>query len=200
MALILFAYDATYREVVGLPDWEMTSLYAVNASAGDDYPPLSPDENRERERLMMRELLKDRFHLQLHTEARQVKVLEMSVEPGPLRMKQVPAPVTPEAVGLSMGNAEGHIIGKRTMAKFAKDVGLLIRQPVIDKTNLPGYYDLNFSYHAPTTGAPPQPGLGPDGIALFFTAMKDQFGLRFSGATGAVTYWVVDHIEPPSAN
>ena len=202
MGLILFAYDATYWQVLGLPDWGMTSLYAVNTSVGDDYPQLSPDENRERQRLMMRELLKDRFRLQLHTEIRQENVLKMSVEPGPLRVKQVPAPVTPEAVGFVMGNAEGRIIGKRTMADLAKAVGLLIRQPVIDDTKLPGYYDLNFGWKAPpSVGAPPpQAGLGPDGIALFMTAVKDQFGLRFSGATGPVTYWIIDHVEQPSEN
>ena len=202
MNLILFAYDATYWQVLGLPDWGMTSLYAVNASAGDDYPQLPPDENRERQRLMMRELLKDRFRLQLHTETRQEKVLKMSVEAGPLRVKQVPAPETPEAVGLRIGNGGGSIIGKRTMAKFARDIGVLLQQPVIDDTKLPGYYDLNFRWNAPpSAGAPPpQPGLGPDGVALFMTAVKDQFGLRFSGATGPVTYWVIDHLERPSEN
>jgi uncharacterized protein (TIGR03435 family) len=88
------------------------------------------------------------------------------------------------------------------MADFARGVGLLLQQPVIDDTNLPGYYDLNFTWNAPpSAGAPPpQPGLGPDGVTLFLTAMKDQFGLRFSGGTGPVTHWVIDHIERPSEN
>jgi uncharacterized protein (TIGR03435 family) len=32
------------------------------------------------------------------------------------------------------------------------------------------------------------------------TAMKEQAGLRFSGATGPVEYWRIDHIERPTEN
>ena len=30
--------------------------------------------------------------------------------------------------------------------------------------------------------------------------LEDQLGLRFTGATGPVEYWIIDHIEQPSEN
>jgi uncharacterized protein (TIGR03435 family) len=203
--LILFAYDVVRPAdtlLPALPDWAKTKRYAVNAAAGDTPPPSSGDE-RQRMRLMVREMLKDRFHLQLHTEPRQETILKMSLEPGRVRLKDVLPPASPAPTGISIGNSGGRITGTMTMATFIQNVSGLLKQQVLDETNLKGYYDMAFAWTAPPppAGAPlPGRGLGPDGISLFITTMKDQFGLRFSAATGPVDYWVIDRLDPPTDN
>ena len=205
VGLILFAYDIRHADtrLLGLPDWK-AKRYAVSASAGDDFPRLSPEENRERVILMVREMLADRFRLRLHTEVRQETALRMTVEDGGRRLKEVAAPVPPEQEGranLAMGNASGALIAtKVTIATVARSFGTLLRMDVIDATGLTGYYDFNFRWKAPPdpNALPPSPGLGPEGQALFFTTMKDQFGLRFSRESGPAQYWIVDHVEPPA--
>src|SRR5678816_3396461 len=72
--LVSYAYDVKDpgRRLIGVPKWDR--LYSVNAKAADDFPVLPPKENAEQVRLMVRNLLRDRFKLQLHTETRQEDV------------------------------------------------------------------------------------------------------------------------------
>ena len=102
-----------------------------------------------------------------------------------------------------MGDSQGHLTGKGTVTNFAQTAAVLLRQMVIDETNIKGFYDFELRWTAPPPlpGTPPPPNtLGPDGIALFMTTVKERFGLRFTGATGPVEYWVIDHIEQPTEN
>ena len=207
VALITFAYGVKQPDsrLLGLPSWKTTG-YVVSAKAADDFPILAPDENQEQVRLMVREMLADRFRLKIRTEIRQETVLKMSVDPGGLRLKAVAAPVPPERegrAGLAMGDNGGRMIGtKVTMAGIASAAGTLLRQDVYDETGLKDYYDFNIRWTAPSVpnAPPPSPRLGVEGIALFMTTMQDEFGLRFSRATGPVQYWIVDHVEMPSDN
>jgi uncharacterized protein (TIGR03435 family) len=204
MLLIAFAYEVKQplSRILGLPDWT-TASYDISAKAGEDLPLLSPAENRRQVRLMVQQMLAERFHLKLHSEVRQETILKMSVDPGGLRLKEVAAPVPPSQEGrpgLAMSDSGGRFIGtKVTMAAIASSAGTLLRQDVYDETGLKGYYDFNIRWTAPSVpNAPPPSGrLGPDGMALFITTLKDEFGLRFSGESGQVQYWIVDHIEPP---
>jgi uncharacterized protein (TIGR03435 family) len=208
MLLITFAYDVRQPQsrILGLPGWTATTSYEVSARAADDFPLLSPDENRRQVRQMVQQMLADRFHLKLHSEVRQETVLKMSVDPGGLRLKEVAAPIPPEQEGrpgLAMSDSGGRFIGtKSTMAGIASAAGTLLRQDVADETGLKGYYDFNLRWTAPSdpNAPPPSPQLGPAGMALFLTTLKDEFGLRFSRDTGPAQYWIVDHIEPPTEN
>jgi uncharacterized protein (TIGR03435 family) len=205
ISLIAFAYGVRNPDarLLGLPAWR-TTRYAVAAAAGDDFPALAPEQNLEQVRLMVREMLADRFRLRLHEETRQQTVLRMSVGKGGLRLKEVPAPVPPEQEGrvnLALGDDGGRMIAsKATMAALARSFGVLARQEVLDETGLKGYYDFDLRWSAPPVPNEPPPGgrLGPAGIALFMTTLKDEFGLQFSSATGPVQYWNVDRIEPPA--
>jgi len=67
-SLIVFAYHIpAYFQLTGLPDWATRQSYSTSAKPARDFPALSPDENTEQVRLMMRALLAGRFHLKLHT-------------------------------------------------------------------------------------------------------------------------------------
>ena len=92
--LIAFAYEVRQpnSRLLGLPAWATTTTDEVSAKAGDDFPQLSFEENRKQVRLMVREMLADRFGLRLHAETRQETVLKMSLDPGGRRLKEVAAP------------------------------------------------------------------------------------------------------------
>ena len=205
MSLIAFAHGVRHPDsrLLGLPAWR-TTRYAITATAGDDFPALTAEDNREQVRLMMRAMLADRFRLRLHEETRQQAVLTMSVGKGGLRLQAVPAPVPPEQEGrvnLALGDDGGRMIAKKaTMAGLARAFGVLARQEVLDETGVTGYYDFDLKWSAPPAANEPPAGarLGPAGHALFMTTLKDEFGLEFSGTRGPVQYWIVDHIEPPA--
>jgi uncharacterized protein (TIGR03435 family) len=207
VSLITTAYQVSYPDyrLLGLPAWK-TTRYAVSAKAADDFPLLSPADNEEQVRLMLREMLADRFRLRLHTEMRRETVLKMTAERGGVLVKEVAPPVPPETEGrvnTALGDNGGRIIGKKaTMAGIARVAGLWLKHDVIDDTGLKGYYDFDIRWTAPSdpNRPAPSPRLGAEGIALFQSMSKEQFGLSFSRETGPVQYWIIDHVEPPTAD
>jgi len=194
------------QRVEGLPDWAKQNRYAISAVPAQDFPSLNAAENEKRVRLMIRAMLEDRFHLQLHTETRQEQVLALEVAKGGFRFKEVNPPMPTEnegQVGAAIGDDGGRIGGnKSTISGLAKTLSIFFERPMIDRTGLKGYYDFRVSWMAPESldGQPPAPTLGAEGFALLIKVLKDQFGLQVRKATGPVKYWVVDHIEPPTGN
>jgi len=88
-----------------------------------------------------------------------------------------------------------------TMAQFAA-IGLPpfvgSDHPIVDKTGLPGTYDVVIE----SVPQNPPPGFqpDPDGPSLV-EALKDQLGLKLeSGATAEIQTIVIDHIEEPTPN
>ncbi len=75
-------------------------------------------------------------------------------------------------------------------------------RPVIDQTGLSGYYDFTLSF-APEL----PPGVDPDKLPPEFAdrpslieAVREQLGLKLTPQRGPVPYYVIDHVEKPSAN
>jgi uncharacterized protein (TIGR03435 family) len=192
-------------QLAGLPNWAKDQAFEVSAKPAPDFPALSSAENYQQVRLMLRAMLADRFHLQLHTETRQVPVYNLELAKGGIKIKEVDPPVPPATEGpafAAYGDDGGRIIGnKSTMAGIAKSLTIMLSRPVADQTGLKGYYDFDVKWSAPDTpGRQPSAGFGAEGAALLFSTLQDRFGLRLASATGPVEYWVVDHLEPPTDN
>jgi uncharacterized protein (TIGR03435 family) len=197
MIAIAYNIKTPSLQLSGLPKWAQDRSFAVAAKPAADFPALPPAGNFEQVRAMLRAMLEDRFHLQLHTEERQERILSLEVAKGGIKIKEVDAPVPPVQegpVGAAVGDDGGRIIGqKSTMAGVAHTLAIFIKRPVVDNTGLKGYYDFDFRWTAAE-------GLGPDGIGLLRSAVEDRLGLRIRTITGPVMYWVVDHVEPPTEN
>jgi uncharacterized protein (TIGR03435 family) len=75
--MIAFAWQVKNpsTQLAGLPKWAQEESYAIAAKPAPGFPDLPPAENREQVRLMLRAMLADRFHLQVHTETRTEPVL-----------------------------------------------------------------------------------------------------------------------------
>jgi uncharacterized protein (TIGR03435 family) len=205
--MIAFAYDVRFPDIqlLGLPNWEKSQTYAVVAEPAQGFPSLTPGENQKLVRLMMRAMLADRFHLQVHSETRQEAIFKLEVAKGGIKIKEVDPPVPPAKegnVGAAMGEGDGRMIGKRsTMVGLATALTIFLKRPVVDQTGLKGYYDFDVRWSAPAQdGQPPSAAFGTEGAGLLISNLRDQLGLRFTKTTGPVEYWVVDHVEPPTAN
>jgi uncharacterized protein (TIGR03435 family) len=201
--MIAFAYKVSgYQQLVGLPKWADTQSYAVSAKPAGGFPELPPNENLEQVRLMMRAMLADRFHLQLHTETRQESIFNLEVGRGGFKLKEVEPPVPPAKegyVGGAMGDDSGRLIGtKSTMVGLARALNVFLRRPVVDRTGLTGYYDFDVKWRSAEPRDESQ--CGADCLGMLISNLQDQFGLRLVKTTGPVPYWVVDHVEPPTAN
>ena len=134
---------------------------------------------------------------------RKEDVVIMTVDKGGLQLKQVAAPVPPERPGrfnAAMTDSGGRLIAQKgTMRDLAQAATIFLKQEVVDQTGLTGYYDADLRWTAPA-GAAPTAGLGPEGINLFLTELREQFGLRFTKGTALLEYWIIDHVEPPTEN
>ena len=209
--MIAFAYDMKNvnlgEQVGGLPNWAKNQVYTVAAKPAPGFPELPPAENNEQVRLMMRAMLADRFHLQLHTETRQRPIFKLEVAKGGIKIKEVDPPVFPakEApVGAAMQNDGGirMVANKSTMAGLARALAIVMDRPVVDETGLKGYYDFDVRWSGPEAAgqAPDTQFGGAELIGLLISNLQNQFGLHLASATGPVEYWVVDHVEPPTDN
>jgi uncharacterized protein (TIGR03435 family) len=202
-SMIAFAYNVqNSRQLTGLPKWAQEESYSVAAKPAEGFPVLTPAQNREQVRLMMRTMLADRFHLRVHTETREETVFYLEVAKGGIRIKEVEAPLPPVKelpVQLVLGDNGGRMIGeKSTIESIARAIALWLKRPVTDRTGLKGYYDFDVRWNAQGQSASDE--LGPAGLGLLIAMLPDQLGLRLAKAIGPVEYWVVDHVEPPTGN
>src|SRR5579884_2298740 len=192
--MLQFAYHIpSFIQLTGLPDWAKEQSFSVIAKPSEDFPQLPPEENVEQVRAMMREMLATRFHLKLHTESREQKVLKLQVARGGLKIKAVDPPVPPQKEGLpglAAGNSGGRMIGNKvTMARIAKALTAILHCPVLDETGLSGYYTFDVKW----TAAEPVneavfTGLGPEGVSAIMTGLNDLLGLRLASGTGTINY------------
>jgi uncharacterized protein (TIGR03435 family) len=205
-SMIAFAYTVPNASMalVGLPKWAEDESYAVAAKAAPSESALSPAANREQVRLMMRSMLAERFHLKVHTEVRQERVLRMQVAKGGIKLREVDPPVPPTGPGpvnAAVGNDGGRMIGKRsTMAGMASMLMVFLKRPVIDETGSKGYYDFDLKWNAGDGGSTVGDGFGAEGAGLLVSALQNLVGVRLVNGTGPVKFWVVDHVEAPTEN
>jgi uncharacterized protein (TIGR03435 family) len=205
--LIYFAYDLRYAfQLSGLPSWANGRSWSISAKPAEGFPLLPAAENREQVRKMVRAMLADRFHLQIHSETRQEAVYELVVSKGGIKVKQAEAPKEPEQEGYvnaALSDRDGRMVAeKASMGRLGLMLAIWLKRPVIDKTGLTGYYSYDITWKAPdrADGTRPPESLGADGIALLISTVQDRIGVQMRKTTGPVEYWVVDHVEAPSGN
>jgi uncharacterized protein (TIGR03435 family) len=210
--MIALAYDmknvSLDKQIVGLPNWAKDQSYSVEAKAGDGFPALSARENQEQVRLMMRSMLAERFHLNLHTETRQETIYKLEVSKGGVTLKEADPPKAPakeNPVGAALENDGGvrMVATKSTMAGLAAALQLLTGRPVVDETGLKGCYDFDVRWKGPVLAEGQRPETqfgGPELAGVLISNLQTQFGLRLTKGSGAVEYWVVDHVEQATGN
>ena len=78
--------------------------------------------------------------------------------------------------------------GTAAVGAIGRAAGTLLRQDVTDDTGLMGYYDVDLRWTGPPdpNASPPSGRLGPAGMVLFMSTLKDQLGLRFTREPGPV--------------
>jgi len=206
-SMILFAYDIpSFAQLTGLKGWAQDQAFSVAAKPAEGFPLLSPKENREQVRVMMREMLESRFHLKVHTDIREERTLKLEVRHGGLKIKRVDPPVPPEKEGVvnaAAGDSGGRMIGKKvTMAGMASALTAILRRKVLDDTGLKDFYDFDVKWSTPepADGQKVASGLGNEGVVALMDALQDLLGLRLTSGVAPIKYWVVDHVEKPTAN
>ena len=209
------------REVIGGPDWVDSDRWEVMAQAKGEL--VGPDGFPGPAFTMLRNLLAERFRLQVHEEKRErsVYLLEF-VRPdrrlgAQLRRSTIdcaaiardeaqgkppagpPGQQRPCAVAVPPGQLRASAV---TVSALANVLSSFVGRPVVDRTGLDGAFDieLEFSPESRPGFLPPEPGAAPpsgDGPSLF-TAIQEQLGLTLVTGRAAVDVLVIDRAERPT--
>ena len=199
--LVAAAYDLAPEAIGGGPSWVDSDRWEILAKTPGDVRP-TPDEQMS----MLRQLLRDRFALSFHREAREFAIFALTVAPEGPKLKQTTIsadarPQGPPLVAFVMAPTVVRLPARYlSMAEFAS---LLQRspldRPVADRTGLPGRYDFDLEFAPDESlwgGLLPRPE-NSDKPGLI-RAMQEQLGLNLESARGLVDSIVIDHVERPT--
>jgi uncharacterized protein (TIGR03435 family) len=185
--LLRAAYELGESRITG-PDWLDSDRYDLLARAPQGVPDseLMP---------MLQALLKDRFHLAVHREMKEMPVFDMVVAKGGLKIwpydpaRPVPKPPLPAHVTSAMVASNGVV----TMPQLAIRLTLSAGRPVLDKTGLEGRYGF-FLFYTMLTAQSDDAAAG-SGPPDFFAAVEQQLGLRLDPKKESIEILVVDRAD-----
>jgi uncharacterized protein (TIGR03435 family) len=207
--LVTVAYGIA-RYQLAAPDWLSEARFDIAAKVPDG-------ATREQFRIMLQNLLAERFALRTHREKKEVPGYELTVAKGGPKMTESPgeAPPVPTASRSAGGPAvdqdgfpilpagrfrssagnNGHSrirFADISMGEFAQNLSAQTGQPVTDATGLKGKYDLTISWVTDSLA-----DIGP----TLPRALQEQLGLKLDSKRGSIEVLVVDRIEKvPTSN
>jgi uncharacterized protein (TIGR03435 family) len=213
--LIRRAYDLPrFDRVLGGPEWIDTERYDFTGRAETES--LVP-----RRMLMLQAFLAERLKLVVRREARDMPAFALVLARsdgrlGPrLQRSQMdcaaviegrrggtPPPTPPGARPVCSGRGSlGSITaGGITIAQLAERISGNAGLPVIERTGLSGYFDLDLNWLPDDVALlVERQGRIPEGPRLA-TALEEQLGLRLEPSRGPIEVLVVDRVERPTEN
>jgi uncharacterized protein (TIGR03435 family) len=176
--LIMRAYDVQSFQVSG-PSWMESQRFDIVAK-------VPGGATKEDARIMLGNLLADRFKLKLHKGSKEISIYELVVAKGGIKIKEAAQTAAASAEGAgeptprgkdgflrtphgqlgiqAMGNGRMRMQGDAvTMARLTDLLAMALGRPVVDKTGLTGAYDVTADFSPEGTGPGPKgpaPGEG----------------------------------------
>lgn len=196
--LVAEAYQLTEHQLLGAPGWIGSDRFTLEAKT-------DARANENEIRLMLQELLSDRFKLVASHGTRRMRIYALTVRrngSGPVRYQVNAEAENPGPSGFQKADAavEGHTGGRfaafpgTTMELFARSLSKLrgaqpasslLGRPVLDRTGLQGLFNLQLAWNDDDD---------------FMTALQDELGLRLESEQAEVDVLTIERIEKPSAN
>jgi uncharacterized protein (TIGR03435 family) len=199
--LISLAYEIEPDKVLGGPNWLDWTRFDVLAKA-----PLAATQNDLR--LMLQELLADRFKLKVRMDTRLMPAFALSADKGKARMKAASGADQPACQNVRQYTAPSATVEylvischNMTMGAFAQVLrgiggGTYLADPVVDQTGLTGAWDFDLKW----TPRPRLAQAGADGITLF-DAIDKQLGLKLEAHTAPLPVLRIESVnDTPTPN
>jgi uncharacterized protein (TIGR03435 family) len=213
--LVRLAYDLpNYR--IAWPerlDESRYELYSISAT----FP---KGTNAAEIRGMLQELLDSRLALRTHLVKKEISAYEAKLAPGGLKMHHSdydpakdsdPSDPNDEAqreernhYTIFQGREGWHITGIISMNQLTAMLGTDLGEPMVDKTGVAGYFDIDFTWKRPYV-APTLPGQQsvtgeapvPEGAknATLFPALEQQLGIKAERTKLAIDVLTIDSVQ-----
>jgi uncharacterized protein (TIGR03435 family) len=212
MGLIAEAFGVRADQITG-PAWLSTERYDIVAN-------IPQGATKEDFKLMLADLLRERFRLRFHMASKVRPIYALRVgKNGPKikpTVRRTDAATLPSGVTRAV-DAQGcpilppdyeGMLGRATpnpseMCWSAQDVAIANlarlleqpagRRPIIDETGLTGRYD--FKIRMQWMGRAPDAGVSLDAVPTVFTAVEEQLGLKLEPSTTSFPELIIDSIE-----
>jgi len=189
IGMIAFAYDMPFDRITG-PGWLYDECYDIAAKFDPD------TTTRDTLRLMMQNLLAERFKLALHHEQKPTPVWALVLGRKGLKLHESAAD-RQQMPRCSRNGTQLTCAGQKvTLAELAEAIPHWLSQgwlgaPVVDQTGVAGVYDFSLTWTMTNRREDP---VEPPGLSLF-DAIEDQLGLKLEERKVALDRIVVDHAE-----
>jgi uncharacterized protein (TIGR03435 family) len=205
--------------ISGGPTWINTDRFQIDATSD------SPQKNGTMNGPMLRTLLEDRFHLVIRRDIKETSVYALTVRRGAVpRMAHstgncitadperprpfVPGKPLPAVCGMSRTTDKGYDASEVTMGRFAELLSDYADRKVIDRTDLPGTFDIHLNLSPSDLGHPPISATEDNAKvardpAEVFTRLRTEvqkLGLHFEPTKSQTESLFVERAEKPSAN
>src|SRR5258708_2383570 len=181
-SLLQFAYELQDPQISG-PAWMGTERYDIVAKA-------ESSASDAQVRLMLQQLLLERFQLKARRETKELPVYWLTVAAGGPRLRD---PEEEEAFNNSYTGKSpfkpgfAAIFSNKDLPGFAERLSRGIGRLVVDKTGIQGRFWFQLEWPIENQPLGPSPAL--------VAAVKEQLGLNLEGRQAPVEMLIIDHIE-----
>jgi len=180
--LILMAYGLQDYQLSGGPAWVASTGYDVEAK-----PASAVDAKTAR--LMLQNLLAERFSLKVHHEDATINGFHLVVDKGGSRLKVSDAP----GIGFRIMGSD-RIQGSGDMGMLVSALRGTLRAPVEDHTGISGSYDIDLKWTADVAA-----GSASEPSVSIFAAIRE-LGLSLEATKVPIDKMVIDRVERPTEN
>jgi uncharacterized protein (TIGR03435 family) len=198
--LIMMGYELDPGQIADGPAWMATDEYDIDAEAVEGVQL----DDQQKEEMLLKELLADRFKLSFHHEQRTLPVYVMVVAKGGPKLKASDADGVENSACEHLGQCT---FKKRTLSNFARFMQFVVLdRPVVDKTGIAGEFDFSLRWTPDESqftrlGILPGPSAdNPNAPPPLFPAIQEQLGLKLEPMKAPVQVLVIDHVERPTEN
>ncbi len=192
--LIYYGYSLRPFQLSPTESWRTADRWNILAKAPGDLEP-----SKDQVRAMIRQLLADRFQLQLEREMKEMSVYQLIVGKGgsKLRLTDDPTILGPRRVPRSDGVQE-YAEGKQTMEQLVSFLTMGTDRRIVNMTGLADTVTVAFAIRFVPDNFLTAPN-APAGPSLF-KAVEDQLGLKLEEVKMPVEHFTIEPVEKPSEN
>lgn len=189
--LIKYAYGVHSAQIIGVPEAVVRERFDIEAVAATDKMP------QDGFRSMVRGLLQSRFQLASHADTRVLCVYLLTLDAG----GRLTPTMHPDNLVASVGHGSGTLtVNYASLKEFAAFLQRFVTdRPVLDRTALPGKFDMQLRWK-PEEGAAPADSAAGRELPGLFTAIREQLGLRLQAAREMDDVMVIDSVSHPTAD
>jgi len=189
--MIVRVYPTRRIQMQGGPDGIDSERFDVLAKADDSEGEVKHSQIAE----MVQTMLEDRFKLAFHNETKEMQVL--TLVQGKSSPKLEPAKEG-DPVGMTQGEHGQMVFKRMNMQGLVNLTSNLLGVPVVDRTNLAGFY--SFTIDPLLLVGADTPVKREDFGDLFVSAVQTQLGMKLEKQKLPLEITVIDRAERPAAN